>query len=526
MRVRQTLMTLGCALWRNERGATAIIFGVMLTVLMTFVGMAVDGSRWISARRQHAAAIDSALLSAARQLQYDPTSTSTALATATSVYDVNKPKGITSTVAFTQDTAAQVVTFTGAASIPTTILRIAGFTELPISAPATALYAQGGLNGGSNIEMAVMLDVTGSMCDDGTGPCKTGNKISGVKQAASDLANIVLGTTSTNYTSRMALIPFSSAVRIDSDGSSSQLMQTLTGLPQTYSYWTGVSSDCNGSGSYVGEVWVGDYTCNTVTPIYVDNYKLIPCVTERHFEAGAGFDPGDSAPGSGNWILGHGGDRSGLSWDSSNSPMTTYTGLTSSDLTYTWNYSPDGGGCMSRPGNEILPLTSRLSDVNSRIDNLDAFGPTAGALGVLWTQFLLSPNWSSVWTGTSQPGSYSDTQTKQRSGAAVLRKVAILMTDGGFNTYRQGVDPSPSGMKTVSERAISVCNNMKQNGIEIFTVAFDMSSLGAEESSIAKSTLQACGTDISHFYNSLTVKDLQAAFRDIALKVSPVRLLH
>lgn len=514
------------ALRDDVGGVTAITFALSATILLMFVGMAIDGSRWFSARRQHASAIDSALLSAARQLQYDASASTAALATAASVYAVNQPKGITTSVQFVQDAGTQSVTFTGVASIPTTLLRIAGLSQLPVSTPASALYTQGGPNGGSNLEIAVMLDVTGSMCDDGTGPCKTGTKISGVKQAAKDLSNIILGSTSSTYTSRMALVPFSSAIRIDADGSNNPLMQALTGLPQTYSFWTGQASNCSGTGSYVGEVWVGTYSCGTITPVYASNYKLVPCVTERSFDAGSGFDPGDSAPGSGNWILAHGGDRSGMSWDSSNTPMTSYTGLTSSDLSYTWNYTVDGSGCMLQPGNEILPLTARLSDVTSRLDSLDAFGPTAGAMGVLWTQYMLSPKWSSIWTGSQQPGSYSDTQTKQTNGAPLLRKVAVLMTDGGFNTYRQSVDPSPLGMQTVSDRALAVCKTMKQNGIEVFTVAFDMSSLGTVEAAIAKSTLQNCGTDISHFYNSLTVNDLQAAFRDIALKISPVRLSH
>ncbi len=514
------------ALRDDRRGVTAITFALSAIILLTFVGMAIDGSRWFTARRQHGAAIDAALLSAARQLQFDASAIETAMATASSVYSVNMPKGVTTSVVFVQDAATQTVTFTGEAYIPTTLLRVAGLSQLLVSAPATARYSQSGQNGGSNIEIAVMLDVTGSMCDDGMGPCTTGTKISGVKQAATDLAKIVLGTQSTTFASRIALVPYSSAVRIDADGSSNPLMQVLTGLPQTYSYWTTIASDCTGSaGYYVGEVWVaGTGTCSTITPIYNSNQILIPCVTERTFNTGIGFDAGDSAPGSDNWLLGHSGDRSGLSFDSSNKPMTSYTGLTQSDPSYTWNYTVDGSGCKSRPGNVILPLTSNLTDVTDRIQALDAFGPTAGALGTVWTQYMLSPNWSSIWSSSQRPGSYSDTQTKQANGAPVLRKVAILMTDGGYNSSRQYVEPTPTYMQTISDRAISVCANMKKNGIEIFTVAFDMASLGDAEAGIAKSTLQSCGTDISHFYNSQTVSDLQGAFRDIALKVSPIRL--
>ncbi|MBS0244534.1 MAG: hypothetical protein JSS20_20370 [Proteobacteria bacterium] len=280
-----------------------------------------------------------------------------------------------------------------------------------------------------------------------------------------------------------------------------------------------------------GEVWISTSasTCTT-TPVYQTNWKLMPCVTERAFEGGIGFDPGDSVPSSANWLLGHGGDRFPLSWDSTNWPMSIYNGTTPEQMTWQWDYSSNGSGCVVQPGNEVMPLTTNLSSVTSRLQSLTAYGPTAGALGTVWTQYMLSPNWSSIWTGDATPGSYADTQTKLANGAPKLRKVAVLMTDGGFNTFRQGVtDYAADGgtqMQTVSNFAISVCNNMKANGIEIYTVGFNLNALRTGEQAIATATLQACGTDISHFYNSIDASQLDAAFKDIALKVSPVRLVQ
>lgn len=36
--------------------------------------------------------------------------------------------------------------------------------------------------------------------------------------------------------------------------------------------------------------------------------------------------------------------------------------------------------------------------------------------------------------------------------------------------------------------------------------------------------LQSCATDASHFYDSANANDLQMAFKDIAMKVTPIRL--
>jgi Flp pilus assembly protein TadG len=514
------------ALRINVSGSTATMFAITLPIVVTFVGVAIDGARFFSARRQHANAIDTALLSAARQLQIDAGDGASALSVAAGIYQANLPKSlnlINNSIVFKQDIADTAVTYTGQAYIATTLMRVAGFTQLNVTTPAKATYSKGGANAGSNLEIALMLDVTGSMCDGGTGPCASSTKLDGTRQAATDLANIILGTSASSFTSRIALVPFSSTVRVGADGAANPLMQRLTNLPNSWSFWGPTYSNCSGSGGFVGEIWVGSGSCTT-TPTLMSNWKLVPCVTERSFDSGIGFDPSDSPPGKGNWLLGHGGDRSVLSWDSSETAMTTFNGTTPAQMTYSWNYSPNGSGCLSQPGNEVLPLTANLTDVTERLQSLSAFGPTAGALGAVWTQYVLSPNWSGIWSTSQRPGSYGDTQAKQSNGAPVLRKVAIMLTDGGFNTSRQAASTDIAYMQTVSDRAISVCNNMKKNGIEIYTVAFDMSSLGGSEAAIAEATLKACGTDISHFYNSLTVSDLQSAFRDIAMKLSPIRL--
>ena len=65
---------------------------------------------------------------------------------------------------------------------------------------------------------------------------------------------------------------------------------------------------------------------------------------------------------------------------------------------------------------------------------------------------------------------------------------------------------------------------MKAQKIEMFTVGFALDQLPGSDRSVAEDMLKSCGTDLSHFYSTLTVADLKAAFRDIAMKVSPVGL--
>jgi hypothetical protein len=117
----------------------------------------------------------------------------------------------------------KTVTGSGNAYLPTTFLKVAGIDRLAlVNAPAASFpraTISGG--GGSNIEVSVMLDVTGSMCDDGVGPCTTGTKISALKTAAKDLVNIVVLDDRSQYQSRVALVPFAQRIRVAQNGQTS-----------------------------------------------------------------------------------------------------------------------------------------------------------------------------------------------------------------------------------------------------------------------------------------------------------------
>ena len=61
-----------------------------------------------------------------------------------------------------------------------------------------------------NLEISLMLDITGSMCQ----PC---SKLDDLKDAAQDLINILVQDDQSEHTSRVALVPFSHAVNVGED---------------------------------------------------------------------------------------------------------------------------------------------------------------------------------------------------------------------------------------------------------------------------------------------------------------------
>jgi hypothetical protein len=157
--------------------------------------------------------------------------------------------------------------------------------------------------------------------------------------------------------------------------------------------------------------------------------------------------------------------------------------------------------------------------LKTAIDRLVAAGGTGGHLGTAWSWYTLSPNWNSVWPVANRPRAYTETKNK---------KVAVLMTDGDYNyTHCKGVSSldisksesdqwtycSPSSSQAQAE---AICNNMKNAGIELYTIAFDVSQN-------AKDFLKnKCSKTPQHAYTADNQASLMSAFQDIALKTARV----
>lgn len=184
-------------------------------------------------------------------------------------------------------------------------------------------------------------------------------------------------------------------------------------------------------------------------------------------------------------------------------------------------YNPAGavytrsGSCT--PGASIVPLTTDKARLTATIDSLTASGTTAGHIGTAWAWYLLSPNWSNVWTGSHTPGSYGDSN---------VRKIAILMTDGEYNTQYDaaGILTSVNSTAPVNgysdNQARTLCSGMKQNGIEVYTVGFALDNNNAIE------TLEQCASSDSTAYLAEDGTQLRNVFRDIAIKLSPLHLTN
>lgn len=511
---------------RRTNGSVSLLFALLTVIFFSFIGAAIDYSRWNNAQGRTADALDAALLNAARALQTSQ-GTETAMAVAQKVFDENAASRLKLSdphlnITIAPDGLALDGRATG--KVRTPFMALMRLPALHVTATSRVGFGNGSSGGGgggggtSELEISMMLDVTGSMCDDGSGPCNSSSKMDALKLASSDLINIVLKGNNSN--ARIALVPFATRIRLgpDNDAAAEALMKKVTDLDPTWTGWYKDWQNCTVTSGSTSET-SGTWNCTSFNPQHAVNWRLGPCVTDR-----TGLDADkDTAPGSDAWLNGQDGTRRVLSWDSSDTPIAVGNekGLTNADPSDQWNYN-DAGICWDMdPKNVLMPLTNDKPALLARVNDLVGYGATAGTLGTAWSWYTLSPNWNSVWTGTEQPGSYADT-VASGSSPPKLRKIAVLMTDGVYNSERGWLDQDTEQMAI---KAKAVCTAMKAQGIEIYTVGFDLDALPPADKTRATALLTDCATSgpgLKHFYQALDAEQLKQAFRDIAMQLSQI----
>jgi Flp pilus assembly protein TadG len=189
------------------------------------------------------------------------------------------------------------------------------------------------------------------------------------------------------------------------------------------------------------------------------------------------------------------------------------------------NYPSTGNPCPA--GNAIQPLSTNMSSLNSSINALTASGSTGGHLGIAWGWYTLSPNFSSLFTGASAPGSYNDNE---------VVKIAVLMTDGEYNSsYCNGVISGPtstsgSGSENdqincaapnghAFDQAMALCEEMQDAGVIVYTVGFDI-----VDDQRARDLVDECATDDDHVVMASNGEELIAAFATIGTEINHLRL--
>lgn len=165
------------------------------------------------------------------------------------------------------------------------------------------------------------------------------------------------------------------------------------------------------------------------------------------------------------------------------------------------------------PTAEVVALKGRQEAANlrGRINGLQGAGGTAGHLGASWAWYMLSSNWANEHPLGSRPEPVSSN----------VIKAAVIMTDGVFNTSHVGgvLNSGSGGYNDQSYTMFTtLCEGMRQQGIRVYTVAFDLAD------SYAVGKLADCaGSNALSAANSQQLHDL---FKSIAQDITSIRITN
>lgn len=395
-----------------------MMFGLMSFAAVTFVGAAVDTTRWLNARSHTVDAIDAAVLAAGRALQTGA-SEAAARDLARQYYMSNtagRSEVIEDTVDFEIRNNRTTVAATGRAYIRTPLLALAHVEKLPLFMGSEGSESTTAQDSSANYfrEVSLMLDVSGSMCS----PC---TKRDDMQAAARDLVEIMMKNNGTTpYWSKVAIVPFAGDVR-----------------PPASLYDQAAEPSAPATREFT--VTSGGKRPRTTTY----TYQKTSCISER---------PGDdrytdAAPGPGRYM------------------MPVYT---------------QSGSCGVSTSSTILPLSNDKATVLARINGLTTGGGTAGHLGTAWAYYMISPEWNSVLPASAQVSAYGTPKLKKIAVLMTDGAYNQEYDANGIDTSDSNGGSSVNG-KTSAQQAVAICGEMKKRGIEVFTVGFDLPSTAAAE---------------------------------------------
>lgn len=194
---RPGLMSRIAAFWADRRGNVAMMFGLAAIPFFAFGGLAVDYSRAMMVKNRLGAALDATALAVAGQAGLTQAQLT---ASANAYFLANYPSSEIGTPSALQITFAdREITVAATATVDTLIMGLIGYETMTVAASAEVKKSS------NSLEIAMVLDITGSM---------GGSRIVDLRAAAADLVDIVIWADQSQYTSKVALVPFSIGVNV------------------------------------------------------------------------------------------------------------------------------------------------------------------------------------------------------------------------------------------------------------------------------------------------------------------------
>lgn len=525
---------------RDERGNTALVFALLLVPVTIMSFGSLDFYRASTAQANLQDVLDSAALVAARAPTTNPDQIQSVGMAALQVAVARYPG--TSLVIDPNVTRFRLVN--------NRIVADAGMNVTPFVAQ---FFMSGGMRvsahseivrGQSRVEVAMVLDVTGSMNESSGGVSKIQRlRTAGVQFV--DILEQASQQSGDNQSVKISVVPFSTTVRLSTNATTlntyrnsgwivnstnhaasnapfSQGVNRFNLFSQMNTSWAGCVemrgqpfdvSDAAPTAAQPDSLFIPYFAPdepdneNAYVTYYGRNYSL--STTNNYIDD----EETSSWPSNGE-------DR----WWRAQANVGKYDSSTRTTGTNPvgYQYGPNAG--CELPA--MLRLTNNFNTIRSTIQGLTAVGDTNIPLGLAWGWHSVSPN-----APFTDGSAYSNRETI---------KAIVLMTDGNntngstsnFNQSftsgvgyiwqnRLGITGGSAAQRTAAMdgRLVQLCTNLRAQGVQVYTVRVEVSDGDS-------TVLQNCATRPDMYYDVQDAADLSDAFRAIAGQITRLRIAN
>ncbi|MGB0682963.1 MAG: pilus assembly protein TadG-related protein [Magnetovibrionaceae bacterium] len=465
---------------RSTKGGIATYMALAMIPFVGIVGIGTDVARGFMVKSRLASAVDAAALAGGKAF-FKPTRDEDV----TMFFNANFPAGYMGAAVngpnWIVDEAAETITVTASATLPTTFMKILERSDLTVKAEAEVTRQM------QMLDVVLSIDMSGSMGNSAPGG---GSRIAAARGAATDLVNILFGDDAEKELLTVGLVPWNGKVNVMTDKPNYDPDLTTSAFVPVYTNPL--------TGSAETEVFYANVSPVPLFSAPPDNWK--GCVFSRFIDDDDPLSDADNLEGPAEVPL-----ADWPAWEPVGPEGEPVSGWQKCDLSM-------GGECTPCLSHGITPLTNVKATILGEIGALlNPKGTTNITQGLGWAWRVLTPE---------------APFTEAVADPPYLRQQAVVLLSDGENYpghgdgYKRTFGGGSDGREEMDARLLALAENMKADGIIIYVVQFANAGTGLQDL-----LQQVASGPVSPFYHyAPDANALKAVFHEVANHLSELRI--